>query len=139
MSQATAESIKQLAQRYGHIMKSLNHITGVKDSSEPASQPELLTIIHRPGWTSVIDVALVNEGLDALEQQVKAIEKLPAGSPSAKPGTAKERETTALVVMNGLNRGPLGVSKEIKQFVEGRSGLQPDGLHVVFVLRASRG
>ena len=75
MSQATAENIKQLAHRYGQIMKSLNSITGAS-GSQPNSQPELLTIIHRPGWTSIIDVTLVNEGLDALEQQVKAVEKL---------------------------------------------------------------
>lgn len=74
MSQATVENIKQLAHRYGQIMKSLNSITGT--GSQENSQPELLTIIHRPGWTSIIDVTLVNEGLDALEQQVKAVEKL---------------------------------------------------------------
>lgn len=75
MSHATAENVKQLAHRYGQIMKSLSSITGAGGSGAN-TQPELLTIIHRPGWTTVLDVALVNEGLDALEHQVKAVEKL---------------------------------------------------------------
>ncbi len=78
MSKATAESINQIAHRYGHIMNSLHSISGAAGSgaAHANAQPELLTIIHRPGWTTVLDVALANASLDALEQQVNAVEKL---------------------------------------------------------------
>ena len=78
MSKATTENIQKLGQRYEQIMSGLQSIAGAKASSQSSAQAELLVIIHKPGWTTVQDVELVNAGLDALEHQVKAVEKLHA-------------------------------------------------------------
>ena len=72
MSHVSREEINRLAQRYEQIRKSLQNLGGSSDGS----QVELLQIIHRPGWTTVLDVALANHSLDALQHQVAAIEKL---------------------------------------------------------------
>lgn len=72
MANVTQEEVKRIAHRYEQIRKTLHSLTGGSDSS----QTELLRIIHNPGWTTVLDVELAAFSLDAMEQQVKAIEKL---------------------------------------------------------------
>jgi hypothetical protein len=72
MAHVSREEINRLAQRYEQIRKSLQNLGGSSDGS----QVELFQIIHRPGWTTVLDVALANHSLDALQHQVAAIEKL---------------------------------------------------------------
>ena len=77
MSKASAESIQHVGQRYEKIMSGLRGFAGGGEGSQQGNaQSELINIIHRPGWTTVQDVALVNASLDAIEQQVKAMEKL---------------------------------------------------------------
>jgi hypothetical protein len=66
----------------------------------------------------------------------KSLEKL-GSSPSAGKATAKE--PTALIMVIGPAKPAMQMSKEIKQFLEVSSGLQPDVVHAVFVLRPSKG
>ena len=68
----------QLAVIGPFVPKGAKNVGGAKASSQSAAQAELLVIIHKPGSTTLQDVALVHAGLDALEQQVKAVEKLHA-------------------------------------------------------------
>jgi prefoldin subunit 5 len=72
MANVSHDEIKRLAQRYEQIHKSLQSIGGKTDSS----QTEFFQIIHRPGWTTVLDVALANQALEALQHQLAAVEKL---------------------------------------------------------------
>jgi hypothetical protein len=66
----------------------------------------------------------------------KSLEKL-ASSPSA--GKATPKEPTALIMLNSPPRPQAQMSKEVKQFLEVSSGLQPDVIHAVFVLRPVKG
>lgn len=72
MGKVSHDEINRLAQRYEQIRKSLQNLGGSSDGS----QTELFLIIHRPGWTTVLDVAMASHSLDALQHQVAAIEKL---------------------------------------------------------------
>ena len=72
MANVSHDEIKRLAHRYEQIRKSLQNLGGSHDGM----QTELFQIIHRPGWTTVLDVALANHSLDALQHQTAAIEKL---------------------------------------------------------------
>ena len=72
MANASREEIQRLAQRYEQLRKNLQNLGGNTDGSKT----ELFQIIHRPGWTTVLDVALAHQSLDALQHQVAAIEKL---------------------------------------------------------------
>ncbi|HEX3154838.1 MAG TPA: hypothetical protein VHV32_09445 [Candidatus Angelobacter sp.] len=72
MSNVSREEIQRLAQRYEQIRKGLQNLGGNTDGANT----ELFQIIHRPGWTTVLDVALVHQALDVLQHQAAAIEKL---------------------------------------------------------------
>jgi hypothetical protein len=67
----------------------------------------------------------------------KSLEKLAPGSSSA--GKPSAKEPSALVLVSGPVRTPMQMTKEVKQFVEGRLAPQPDAIHVVFLLRPSKG
>jgi hypothetical protein len=68
MPNVTPEAIKQLATRYEEACKHLK--TSVAHSS-PADS-EFYQIIHKGGWTTLIDVERANTVLDAFEHQTKA-------------------------------------------------------------------
>jgi prefoldin subunit 5 len=72
MANVSREEIQRLAQRYEQLRKDLQNLGGNTDGTKT----ELFTIIHRPGWTTVLDVALVHQALDVLQHQTAAIEKL---------------------------------------------------------------
>ena len=72
MAHVSREEIQRLAQRYEQIRKGLQSLGG----NTEGANTELFQIIHRPGWTTVLDVALVHQALDALQHQAAAIEKL---------------------------------------------------------------
>lgn len=72
MANVSHDEIKRLAHRYDQLRKNLQGLGGSTDST----QAEFFQIIHRPGWTTVLDVALANHALDALQHQMAAIEKM---------------------------------------------------------------
>jgi hypothetical protein len=69
------------------------------------------------------------------EDTLKQLEKLAAGN---KPTTGKPGEPTAVVMLYYPNRSRVPVSKEVKTFLDNRTGWQADAVHVVFLLRPSR-
>lgn len=71
---APPEKIKQLASRYENICKGLPFA-----DHKRISDSEFFKLIHHPGATSVADVAVATNFLDAMEQQAKAIETLNHG------------------------------------------------------------
>jgi hypothetical protein len=69
MAKATLDMIKQLATRYEAACEALN--AAVPHSS--ASESEFFQIIHRPGWTSLVDVQHATDVLEVFEQQAKTV------------------------------------------------------------------
>lgn len=67
-----AERIKHLANRYEEICKHLQKITSASNPSDS----EFFKIIHNPGYTTVQDVELAAGVLEAIGQQVRAIESM---------------------------------------------------------------
>jgi hypothetical protein len=70
----TPEKIKLLASRYENICKGLPFA-----DHKRIPDSEFFKLIHKPGVTSVADVAIATNFLDAMEQQAKAIETLNHG------------------------------------------------------------
>ena len=68
MANATPESIKQLADRYRAACKHLQSSAAQSNTADA----EFLQIIHRGGWTTLIDVERANTVLEAFEHQAKA-------------------------------------------------------------------
>ena len=72
MEAHTKANTKDLEHRLGSLQKSLafvNDNSGV-DSSE------LFKIIHRPGWTTPVQISLAGSILDAMNQQAAALRGL---------------------------------------------------------------
>jgi hypothetical protein len=68
MANVTPDQIKQLANRYEAVAKQL------KASVAPAgADSDFLQIIHRGGWTTLIDVERATAVLEAFEHQTKAV------------------------------------------------------------------
>lgn len=61
---------KDLENRIGELKKKL---TFVNESSGSGETPDLFTIIHRPGWTTLVDVQIASQLLDAMNQQATAM------------------------------------------------------------------
>jgi len=64
-----------------HDIGRLEHtINGVRDRlsvlAEGEELPELIKIIHRPGWTTPAEFRLVSGYLDAITRQIEVIEHL---------------------------------------------------------------
>jgi hypothetical protein len=68
MPNVTPDQIKQLANRYEAAAKHLS--TSVAPSG---TDSDFLQIIHRGGWTTLIDVERAAAVLEAFEHQAKAV------------------------------------------------------------------
>jgi hypothetical protein len=64
--------VKELEHRIGKLQKNLAFL-GQGPSVEAS---ELFTIIHRPGWTTLPEVAVATQLLDAMNQQAVAMQSL---------------------------------------------------------------
>ena len=69
MANVTPDKITKLANRYEEACK---HLKAAVPSSS-GSDSDFLQIIHRGGWTTLIDVEHATAIVDAFEQQAKAI------------------------------------------------------------------
>jgi hypothetical protein len=61
--------VKDLEHRIGQLQKNLAFV----GQGSTAEGSELFTIIHRPGWTTVQQVALAGQILEAMNQQAVAM------------------------------------------------------------------
>jgi len=64
--------LTNLEKRIGDLQKNLAF---VGQGSSPNTS-ELFKIIHQPGWTTVLQVALATQILDAMNQQAQAMHQL---------------------------------------------------------------
>lgn len=59
---------KDLESKIGQLQKHLAFATGTAGSSD------LLTIVHRPGWTTIIDVEFAAQLLETMNHQAVAMQ-----------------------------------------------------------------
>ena len=64
--------VKDLETRIGQLQKNLSFI----GQSPTTSASELFQIIHRPGWTTPVQVTLAGQILEGMTQQAAAIRSL---------------------------------------------------------------
>jgi hypothetical protein len=84
--------------------------------------------VKKPGPASKIDPTQ-----PISKETEKALDKLAAGQ-----GRGAGNAPTAVVLISVPNRKLVPVSKEVKAYLDGRSGAQADHVNVVFFLRAGR-
>jgi hypothetical protein len=63
---------KDLESKVAQLQKNL----AFAGQSTGADSPTLINIIHHPGWTTIIDVQLASQILDAMNQQAVAMQGL---------------------------------------------------------------
>ncbi|MEU9048329.1 MULTISPECIES: hypothetical protein [unclassified Kitasatospora] len=56
-----------------HLEQRINHLATVTKSVTTDGFDELLTIIHRPGWTTPAEIALVTGAVDVLIRQTEIV------------------------------------------------------------------
>jgi len=64
--------VRQLEQKIGQLQKRLAFV-GEKPSQDSS---ELFKIIHRPGWTTILQVELAGQILEAMDHQAQAMRGL---------------------------------------------------------------
>ena len=64
--------VRELEQKIGQLQKRLAFV-GEKPSLDAS---ELFKIIHRPGWTTVVQVNVASQILEAMNQQAQAMRGL---------------------------------------------------------------
>lgn len=64
--------VRELEQKIGQLQKRLAFV-GEKPTSDAS---ELFKIIHRPGWTTVVQVNVASQILEAMNQQAQAMHGL---------------------------------------------------------------
>jgi hypothetical protein len=70
-----AEEIKKLDQKTSLLQKAINEA----HHGNTKAFEEFLILIHRPGWTTIADIAFVNSHIDSIMNQVRNLNEQVAG------------------------------------------------------------